>query len=708
MSPNSDFMIENNISISASRKCAIVLIAFMLLSVIFPYSIIASAEEDEERILKVGFIEYLDSANPFIGLLDISYVFYGMVYSWLNYYDEDLEIAPSIAESWWCMDGPTAASQEAPTNFSSFAYNDPEDWPLGSVWEFNLSDNMFWSDGERLTAEDAVWSTNIQIGANYMTYWAYQPYTRWIYKAELVSDLKFRLFFANIENKEPFQAAFGYSVHVPILPKHIFEDKPSTYLAFQWDGTPVIGSGPFIGTDNLKEEIIAGDWVTLLKNPYYNFEDDDGVLKGIGAAFNRSTQIDKLIMKFFSEESTLSIALRTGEIDCAQIEPTTYLNWLNDESTPDRLEMVSLLSALGNSKLIAINAYPEAPGSVNPLRLDPAVLRAASLATDKTYIINQFYKGLATEGYHLIATPIWEEWYWEPGDELSTFYVNDSEGNILYQYTKPLKDVMSYDVEVANEILDAAGYNWSGEEGASARVAGDLVGDRMWALFGIPKEEIVGRLLNFEVITDYTNQKDRQIAHYMELEWVKTGIEVVPRYVDQALWMNIVYTYNFDIQLTYWSGDVDPNYLCYITTSYALYGWNDFGVCSEEYDNLYLNQTRAFDYESRKYWVDECSKWQYLSGSVLATVYPQYCFGFNNDTWTNWGDWAEHPGLVLNHFWGDPPLYLNLQYTGGVNRDNMAEIAFGIAIAVIAISAISISIIRKRRKRLLLEEEEQD
>ncbi|HDP96111.1 MAG TPA: hypothetical protein ENN25_00235, partial [Euryarchaeota archaeon] len=283
-----------------------------------------------------------------------------------------------------------------------------------------------------------------------------------------------------------------------------------------------------------------------------------------------------------------------------------------------------------------------------------------------------------------------------------------SEGNVLYQYTKPLRDVMSYDVETANAILDSAGYYWSGEEGASARVAGEIVGERMNRLFGIPREGVVGQFLSFEVITDYTNQKDRQIAQYMEQEWVKTGIEATPRYVDQAQWMAIVYTYNFDVQLTYWSGDVDPNYLCYITTSYALYGWNDFGVCSEEYDNLYINQTMAFDYESRKHWVDECSKWQYLSGSVLATVYPEYCFGFNNATWTNWGNWTEHPGLVLNHFWGDPPLYLQLQYSGEEDSDYMAEIAFGTVIAVIAISAILISTMRKRRNRLLEEEEEQD
>ncbi|HDP97201.1 MAG TPA: hypothetical protein ENN25_05870, partial [Euryarchaeota archaeon] len=346
------------------------------------------------------------------------------------------------------------------------------------------------------------------------------------------------------------------------------------------------------------------------------------------------------------------------------------------------------------------------------LRLDPAVTRAASLATNKTYIKDQFYKGLAMEGYHIVATPVWEKWWWEPDTTPSTFYINNSVGETLFSYTKPLNEVMSYDVDLAVEMLLASGYSWSGGAGSSVMVAGPVVADRMQHLFGIPQDVIIGKTLSFECVTDYSDLKDKQITEYMASEWIKAGIAITPQYVDAAQWSAMAYTYTYNILTTYWSGDIDPNYLCFIPTSYSLFGWNEFGVSTPEYDNLYLEQARTFDYEQRYSAVVNCSKWQYLSGSILTTVYPYVCFAYNDGEWTNWGNWTEQPGLAMSHFWGEAPLWQQLEYVGGGDGTDNTMLMIALAAGVIVIAAVAATavILRKRKaateEKAILEEEE--
>jgi len=244
-----------------------------------------------------------------------------------------------------------------------------------------------------------------------MVYWSYQPYTRWIHHAEKVDDYKMRIFFYDYQTNKPLPIAWGENLFIPIMPKHYFEDFPSTYMAYNWDGYPAIGTGPFVPTDDLIQDIIDGESVTLVKNQYYNFKDEGtGQWKGLGAAYNRSTEIDKLIIKFFSEEIALSLAVRTGDIDASEISANTYRVWLEDDTKPDTLNIVSLLNPTGLSKEVSINAYEEAPGTLNPLRLDPAVQHAAALAVNKTLIKDSVYKGMAEEGVGLIS-PV-TKWWW--------------------------------------------------------------------------------------------------------------------------------------------------------------------------------------------------------------------------------------------------------------------------------------------------------
>ena len=53
-----------------------------------------------ESVLRLGFLQQIDSLNPYVGLNDVSYVFYGLVYDALTCVGNDLETLPNLAKSW--------------------------------------------------------------------------------------------------------------------------------------------------------------------------------------------------------------------------------------------------------------------------------------------------------------------------------------------------------------------------------------------------------------------------------------------------------------------------------------------------------------------------------------------------------------------------------------------------------------------------------
>ena len=710
------------------RSMALAVLVIMLVALAQTAVTNGAAQTTKERILTFAMGEPIDSPNPFVGITDNAYIFFGLVYDYMMTPDENMVNQPNLAIDWYPMDGSMAAAGGTdfsnPADFPSHA--NASDWPLGSIWEYNLTDDAYWNDGVPFTADDVEWTIEIQIGANFMTYWAYQPYTRWIDHVEKVSDYKVRIFFTDFDTKTPTPVAFGGNIFIPIMPKHAFEGKPSSFLAQEWTGYPAIGTGLFQGTANLRNEIVAKESVTMIRNRYYNWTDDQGVAHGLGVVHKRDVQVDRLIMKFFSEESTLALSIRTGDTDVGEILPGTYMSWKAEGTLPSNIILQTTLSPTQYSKEVVLNAYEESPGTLNALRLDPAVQRACALATDKNYIKDVVYKGLAEIGYGLI-TPVTPDWYWEPDATPSTFNVLGAAYNstskhyeltgVVYSYTKPMNEVMGYDIAEANRILNAAGYVWANESGMIVRKAGPLAAARMEAMGFGNASALLNKKLIFEHVVEQEVFEDRQVGDFLVGEWEKIGVWISsdggPTHaislVNTATWNQLVYSYTYNTMQTYWSGDIDPNYLGYVPTSYALFGWNEFGTNRPDYDALYLKTVTALDPTERKQWVDECQKWIYLSGSLIVTVYPIICFAINNESWEGWGNWTQHPGMTEDAFWSENPLFWHVKYKEKqeVPIDPMAIILASIVIVVIIVAVVATMVLRKKRKQQMLEEEEE-
>ncbi|MEE2526393.1 peptide ABC transporter substrate-binding protein [Hyphobacterium sp. HN65] len=84
-------------------------------------------------LLRVAIANQPDSLDPAIGQFAASALLYKQLFMPLADYGNDLRLAPGLAERW-----------ETPDN--------------GRTWRFFLRDDLRWSDGRMLTADDVVWS----------------------------------------------------------------------------------------------------------------------------------------------------------------------------------------------------------------------------------------------------------------------------------------------------------------------------------------------------------------------------------------------------------------------------------------------------------------------------------------------------------------------------------------------------------------------
>jgi len=697
---------------------AIIIISFFLFTTIqaaVDGSILAEAETAANvRTFTYGMTDAVRTGNPNLGTNDADYLLMSYIYDGLIRPDQDGIPSPALAESWWYMDGLTASTQPIPTDFSTLAANkNATDWPLASIWEYNLTKNVSWSDGEPFTAKDVVFTIDLQISpANFAMFWAFHPYTRSMFAVQEVNEHKVRIFFADRDTLKPSQVAWGNSTGIIVFPKHIIGGMNPIYFASSWSGIPMATTGQFMPTDTLAQDIIGGESVTLVRNPYYNYTDPaDGKQKGMGVTLKRSSDIDKIVLKFYVDENTLTIDLKRGNIDACELTTDNYLGTLQNK--PEDVKLMSQLDCTGYSYITHWNAYMKPSGTTNPARADPAVQRASALVTNKTYIVGQMYKGLGVPGVGILS-PVYPKWFWTPGDEPSTFNVTNGKNEsspdyeVLYTYTKPIKNVLDFDLDRANAIMDAAGYVWNDDH--TVREIGPVAAQRLENM-GLTGDAatLIGKPLHFIDLTSEGFPIDVPVSNYIIWQWAEIGIELEAVMINAATWATQAYYYLFEYTHTYWSGEVDPNYLLYIPTSYTLGNWNEFGTADPVYDHLYDMQSRSVNYTERKYWVDKAQEWMYLNGGILFICYPYTLWGLSEIRWTNWGNWTEHPMLALNYFWCQDPWVFQIKYVGssGGDTDWTAVIVGATAALFIAVISIRVMMKKKKKKSMLLDEDKE-
>jgi len=573
-------------------------------------------------------IEAIDSLNPFIGVNDNAYIFYGLVYDYLTAVDQDMKIKPNLATSWNIVplsDPAMASSGE----------------PFGSVWQYNLTQNAKWHDGEQFDADDVVFTINYQIGPNYDSIWAYQPYTRFIRSVEKLGDYTVRIHFKDIAGN-PAPCPFGDALMMPMMPEHIWSKFTPYNAAFTENNYWPIGTGPFMCSASTEAEFIAGDMLILDRNPDYHGEADYG----------KKVNFDRIILKFYLEAAGMLVDIQKGAVDLAGLNAPNYqnlLDWLQKNPT-DAIGHYAGLSCTGFSVELLVNNKASAPGQ-NTLRLDPEVRKAMAHSIDKGKIRDSIYAGYAQIGSTIIA-PIYGDFYWTPN----------------------ATEVYDFNITKANEILDAAGYVWDG--------------NHKWRLAG-PGNAYAseGTQLKFKITAEQELIEDRDTVNYLAEEWQDIGIEVVPDFVNTIQWGTTVYGGAYELAMTYWSGDPDPNYLLFIQTRWAIGGWSENLYSNPDYDNNYTASEEAVNHQERLGYIQNCSRMSYRDASFIVTVYPYGCYAWREDHFSGWGDLAAHPGRSLSSFWTANDLWFDLVPLEHRGTD-MTYVYVGVAIAIVAVGAI--------------------
>ena len=604
-------------SLNSGLFLAAIILGFMMA---VPSSVISVAEpvaiqSPSESILHVGTLQNVDNLNPFIGFNDESYVFYSMVYDGLQSIGNDLSPVPDLATSWWIV--PEA---------------DPElvlsGEPYGSVWEYNLTMHATWSDGTPFTADDVVFTINLQCSVgNYTTMWAYQPYTYFMSYAEKVSDHQVRIHFFDRLSGEPRPVAFGNSLTMPILPKHKLESMTAPDLAFGWNGTfptdpPIVGTGPFMPTETLYQDWLRKDNITLIRNPDYHSLLDYGT----------SIHFDKLVLRYYFDPIALRNDLVNGVLDTAQLSSETYLALKDDILTGN----VSSVETYGGLKCtnywtdIGFNMNAAGP---NPARLDPFVRWAMAMATDKATIVDDIYMGLADAGSTLIS-PVNSFWHLEiSADEQFEFNLTD-----------------------AATILELSGYVDVNSDGIRECTNESLAYLEGWAPEGTP--------LTFEFIVCQGRLEDEYTAQFLKALYDLIGINLQIIIVDEPLLVQTIYGYNYDMALWYWSSDPDPNYILFVESKAAWMGWSNNMYSDPVYEENYTGSVSALDKAERKTFVDNCQVINYLDSPYIILAYPYQTYAWRTDTFSGWGDWAANPGRSLDASWGANPLWFDLMPVG--------------------------------------------
>ena len=613
---------------SSFRTCLAVAVCVALLAVSAGSAnaqVGGSPQASGQTYLRIGFLQSIDSLNPYIGINDASYVLYGLLYDNLFSLDQDGNSVPNLALTAQC---------------DASCMN----------WTYQIRSGVLWSDGTPLTADDVAFTINYD-SQNLNRLYAYEPYmnqvvlctaaTRPYCGAAVTSPGNVTVYF-----QRPFVA--GRALYVPIVQAAQWSGIPPLNAQTNFANPTPIGTGPFIADPNIYNEWLQNGAVPLhvTRNPNYH---------PIGSHTGPAVLSDIYLYVYYDQNS-LVLALENGDVDLAQLSYAGYsfLQGIPNIQVQAALQATQFWNEIGFSQLDT----PSANGRLNPARFDVNVRRALAHATNKDFIINQFYGGHAVRGAGLLS-PLTPQYWFDPvsaGDNLT------------------------FSIAQANQILNVSGYYsfWTDATGSVYRqAANDIVVSYQTACYqclnpaNVTKTIPAGTHLEFTLAVrpPYLAPEETNTALYLQAQWaqigVKVDIKVEPTEVSLAV---DVYSGYVEAYIWYWSADPDPNYLLSMESSWTLDGWNDNYWNNATYNHYYLAQLGDLNPNQRALDVRAAQRINYESASYIVYAYPFGHWGMRTDTLQNWGDWAAHPYRQLVTFWGANPLFLEVAPVGPPNQ----------------------------------------
>ncbi len=624
-----------------------VLVLAALLALPATMSVSPSADAAvQTTVLRIGFAQRVDSLNPYMGTSDAASVLFSLVYDTLEVADAKLNPSPDLAVQTWAV----------PSDDSEMIAH-PE-YPFGSVWQYNLTHEGRFTDGEAFTADDVVFNINLN-ARNYSALWAFQPYSYFIKDAVKVDDYTVRIHYADRASGKATACAFADLIAIPMLPKHMFFNMTAFDIAFKWDGVfptetvPIVGTGPFMATSSILDDWLHSDTITLRRNPDCHWK----------TQYNRVIHFDKIEMVFFEDVSDVSMALRQGTVTLGALSPSEFVG-LRDGNVGN----VSTYAGPGSARLLDWLEINMNSTGTHQSRLDPAVRRAMQLALDKDYMCRQFYGGMATPGSTLVP----------PGGH-----------NWHYNLTR--SERLDYNLTLANMTLEDAGYKFVSSAVYREATPESLSVQSNWSTNGT--------LLTYDLwVERHMPTEQRAMGDYIVQQWAKIGIDLNIHW-----WDNTIFPYGYpefpppDISLTGWYAGPDPNTDLFSQAT-VNYVWNENFYKSEAYSRNYSMSVQSIDRSAREVYVSNCQRIDYEDVSRIVLAYPDRIYAWRTDVFDGWGNWSSEPGRCPDNFWGGNSLFFDLE-PRNVPTSGNSETLLLVGAAAVAVSGCSAAFLLVRRWR---------
>ncbi|APU14845.1 MULTISPECIES: ABC transporter substrate-binding protein [Actinoalloteichus] len=381
---------------SGAVAAAVGVIAAVTAPAVAPGVAGAETEETAESptVLRVAVTQNIDSLNPFIAIFASSTELMRLMYEFVTLPSaEDQSPVGGLAESW----------ETSEDNLT---------------WTFTMRDDVQWSDGEPVTAEDVAFTYNLMLED----------------EAARTANGNFVSAFESVVAEDETTLvvttatpqATMLALDIPIVPEHIWSEVDDI-ASFTNDTMPVVGSGPFILTEYRAEQFIR-----MEANPDY---------------FRGPAEIDELQFLFYRNADAAVQALRTGEVDLVNRLTPAQVDALRD------VEGIAVNEAQGR-RFYELATNPGAAtrdgtpiGDGHPALEDVRVRQAINQAIDRDVLVDRVLGGYGEPGAGYIP-PVFQDYHWTPSEEQR----------------------WDFDLDAANELLDEAGYPM-GDDGV--RVDGD-------------------------------------------------------------------------------------------------------------------------------------------------------------------------------------------------------------------------------------------
>jgi peptide/nickel transport system substrate-binding protein len=527
-------------------------------------------------VLRVGTIEDLRSLNPYQSAYFPDYETFQLNYSLLVDFGPSLEPIPGFADKW-------------------------ERAADGKSWKFHIRTGMKWSDGTPADSADACFSWGLDVDAIKNDGNVGNGYIDPSLKDARPTKVECPDPETMIVSTDDGTTKI-LKTYIPILPKHIYGKETWETIGDAKFEAPMVGTGQYTVA-----EYVEGASVHLKRNPNY---------------WGKKGFADEIIIQIFKNADTMVQALKNNDIDYARAVPMEQFNRLKEDPA------ITTVAGKSNGWVeLGFNNYGTGTGktikgggpSTKALQ-DTAFRDAVGFAIDKQKLLDE-----VIGGYGDLATT-----------NVPPVLINEDADPPFAWHTEP-KNPRAFDIELAKQKLDAAGYvlNGSGER--------------------LDKE---GKVLSLHLVMPDSSPTYPVIAQFIQDWFSQLGIKVKSDQIEENSLYDIMlppeadadgshYTADYDLFVWSWYGGLDPNVLLQITLCDQIGSSSDSLWCDPAYDKMYAAQNLATDDQARKAIIDEMQQYFYDQAPYHLLYYDDELDAYRTDRFTGWQNQPLDTGVPL-------------------------------------------------------------